>query len=63
MYWDTREAAEAVRKEALVSGGTELTPNVLQITVAQATDLARSIGAVKVEIADKYFDVVEWWLV
>ena len=62
-YWDTREAAEAVRKEALLSGGTELTPNVLQITVEQATDLARSVGAVRVEIADKDFEVVEWWLV
>ncbi len=62
-YWDTREAAEAVRKEALLSGGTELNPNVSQITVEQATDLARSVGAVRVEIADKDFEVVEWWLV
>ena len=61
LYWDTREAAEAVRKEALVSGGTELTPTVSQITVEQATDLARSIGAVKVEIANKDFTIVEWW--
>lgn len=62
-YWDTREAAEAVRKEALRRGGTELTPTVLQITVEQASEFARSIGAIKVEIMNIGYDVVEWWLV
>jgi hypothetical protein len=62
-YWDTREAAEGVRKEALLRGGTELTPTVLQITVEQASEFARLIGATKVEIMNIDYDVVEWWLV
>jgi hypothetical protein len=63
MYWDTTEAAEEVRQKALLSGGIEMEPSVSQITVEYASMYARSIGATKVEIADKDFTIIEWWLV
>jgi hypothetical protein len=63
VYWDTRAAAEAVREEALIRGGIELEPTVSHISVEHGSMYARSIGASKAEIADKDFNVIEWWLV
>lgn len=62
-YWDTREAAVDARTQALLHGGKMLTPNVSEITVKEASDYARSVGAFRVEIRNSDYDIVEWWLV
>jgi hypothetical protein len=62
-YWDSAEAAQIARREALLNGGREELPSITTITAEQASEYARSVGAKRVEVVNMDCEVVEWWLV